>query len=70
MANQHVSFVVEGMASEDEAECIKSSLTNLNGVYEVYVDITARRVAVEYDGERLDIQTLRGKLEDSGCKVR
>jgi copper chaperone len=70
MLNQHVAFNVEGMACEGCANSIKSSLTRLNGVCDVIVDIYAKRVAVEFDSERLDIETLKGTIEDAGYKVK
>ncbi len=70
MTNQHIAFVVEGMACDHCAQSIKSALTQLNGVYEVIVDIQSKRIAVEFDQERMDIDTLKGTIEDAGYKVK
>lgn len=70
MAEQNIAFNVEGMTSEDSAESINNSLTMLNGVIEVIVDINARRVAVEYDEERLSAEIIKGTIEDAGFEVK
>lgn len=70
MLNQHVAFNVDGMVCDGCAKSIKAALTRLNGVYDVIVDVEAKRVAVEYDSERLDIHTLKGTIEDAGYRVK
>lgn len=70
MTNQHIALNVEGMSCKHCEEAIKNELTKLNGVYEVIVDINAKRVAVEYDGERLTIDILKGVIEDAGYIVK
>ncbi|MCX7773618.1 MAG: copper ion binding protein [Clostridia bacterium] len=70
MANQHIAFNVEDMSCEHCVKSIKAAVTQLNGVYEVIVDLKTKRVAVEYDDERLDADTLKGTIEDTGYKVR
>ena len=70
MKNQHIVFNVEDMTRENCKQIIKSALTQLNGVYEVIVDLGTKHVAVEYDEERLDVGTLKGTIEDVGYKVR
>ncbi len=70
MANQHIAFNVDGMSCEHCVQTIKAAVVQLNGVYNVIVDLSTKRVAVEYDEERLDVDTLRGTIEDTGYKVR
>ena len=70
MAEQNIAFNVEGMTSEDSAESIKNSLTMLNGVIEVIVDIDTRRGVVEYDEERLSAAIIKGTIEDAGFEVK
>lgn len=70
MANQHIAFNVEGMSCDHCVKTIKSALTQLNGIYDVIVDLDTKHVAVEYDEERLDVGTLKGTIEDAGYKVR
>lgn len=70
MADQNIAFNVEGMISEDAAESINNSLTMLNGVVDVIIDINAKRVVVEYDEERLSADIIKGTIEDAGFEVK
>jgi len=70
MAEQNVAFNIDGIINEDSARIIKESLTILNGIVEVIVDINTRRVVVEYDEERLSAAIIREKIEDAGFKVK
>lgn len=70
MTNQHVAFNVDGMNDDQCSQKIKDALSRLNGIYEIIVDLEVKRVAVEYDAERLDIETLKGTIEDAGYKVK
>ena len=70
MVNQHVALNVEGMSCDHCSHTIREALLRLNGVYEVIVDLSVKRVAVEYDAERLDIETIKGTIEDVGYTVK
>jgi len=70
MAMEHVTFTVEGITSENSATTIHDALIRLNGVENVIVDLGMKRVAVEFDAERMHRDTLRGTIEDEGYKVR
>lgn len=70
MSSEHIGFIVEGMECEHCAQTIKSALTQLNGVYEVIVDLNSKRVAIEFDQERMDRDILKGTIEDTGFKVK
>ena len=70
MSEQNIAFNVEGIISNDSAESLKNSLNMLNGVIEVIIDIKAKRVAVEYDEERLSDETIKGTIEDAGFEVK
>lgn len=70
MTNEHVTFTVEGMSGDSGANAIRNALIRLNGVEDVMVDTGIMRVAVEFDAERIGLETLRGTIEDAGYKVR
>ncbi len=70
MSEQNIAFNVEGMSCQHCAENIKNALTKLNGVYNVIVDLESKRVAIEYDDERLSADILKGTIEDIGYNVR
>ncbi|NLL66364.1 MAG: heavy-metal-associated domain-containing protein [Clostridiaceae bacterium] len=70
MAEQNVAFSVEGIDNDNSAELIKNSITMLNGVVAVIIDINAKRVVVEYDEERLSADIIKGTIEDAGFEVK
>jgi len=70
MSEQNIAFNVEGMSCENCARSIKNALMQLNGVYNVIVDIETKRVAIEYDDERLNADILKGTSEDLGYIVK
>ena len=70
MSEQNIAFNVEGMSCENCARSIKNALMQLNGVYNVIVDIETKRVAIEYDDERLNDEIIRETIEDRGFKIR
>jgi copper chaperone len=70
MLSEHVAFNVEDMTCEKCASTIQGALSKLNGIMNIIVDLDMKRVAVEYDVERLNFETLRGTIEDAGYKVK
>jgi len=70
LETQHIVFNVENMNCESCRQKIQSSLSQLNGIYQVIVDLNTKHVAAEYDEERLDISTIKGTIEDLGYKVK
>lgn len=70
MAVQNIAFNVEGMKDNNSSDTIKNSLTVLNGIFDVIVDLDAKRVAVEYDEERLSAEIIKETIEDSGFNVK
>lgn len=70
LENQHTTFIVEGMTCDGCVKTIKEILGRLNGIFGVIVDLDAKRVAVEYDAERLDVETIKGTIDDAGYKVK
>jgi copper chaperone CopZ len=70
MDNQNTAFCIENMNDESSAQNAKSLLMKLNGVYDVITDVNSKRIAIEYDGERLNEEILKGTLEDSGYIIK
>lgn len=70
MAVQNIAFNVEGMTTDESAGIIKNSLSVLNGVLEVIVDLNARRIAVEYDDERLNDEIIKETIEDADFSIK
>lgn len=69
MTNEHATFNV-GIVDQEAAGAIRLALMSMNGVIEVMVDLDSKRVAVEFDAERIELDTLKGSIEDAGFKVR
>ena len=70
MKTEHVAFALDSVPDETVVVAVTEALTRMNGVFEVFVDALSRRIAVEYDAERMDPEVLRGTIEDVGCRVR
>ena len=70
MKTEHTTFTVETAMDEPGLAIVREALTRLNGVVDVMVDVDLKRVAVEFDAERMEPSTLRGTIEDAGYKVR
>jgi copper chaperone len=70
MGKETVSLVVEGMSCSHCEDSVIKAVSALNGVSGVSVDLKIKRVIVEYDGERVSIQTIRDTIEDQGYEVR
>lgn len=61
---------VEGMSCNHCVECIKKAAGSLNGVIEVSVDLKEGKVTLEYDPERIDLETIKDIIEDQGYNVK
>lgn len=70
MMEQNIAFNVEGMTCEQSVKTIKDAVIMLNGALEVIVDIDIKRVAVEYDEERLSKEIIKGTIEDAGFIIK
>lgn len=70
MGKEFSNFIVEGMTCAHCEDIIKKSVGALNGVENVYVDLTIKKVSVEYDADRVCLQTIKGTIEDQGYDVR
>ena len=57
---------VEGMSCSHCENSVRKSVGMLNGVDNVEVDLKGKRVTVEYDGEKVSLQTIKDTIEDQG----
>jgi copper chaperone len=48
---------------------VKSSVRALNGISNVDVDLASKRVTVDYDSTKVDVQNIKHKIEDAGYSV-
>lgn len=70
MSQEVKTLNVEGMSCTHCENSVIKAVGTLNGVYKVNVDLNAKRVTVEYDSEKVDIQTIKDTIEDQGYDVK
>lgn len=61
---------VEGMSCSHCENTIKKAVGALNGVDNVMVDLEMKKVIVEYDPDKVELDTIRGTIEDQGYDVK
>jgi P-type Cu+ transporter len=62
-------LIIPDMCSDHCAGLISSSLKRLEGVGEVRSNLAARRIEVQFDPERLEVEQLRAAVERAGYEV-
>lgn len=67
---EHIALSVEGMSCEHCVSTVKNALLNLNGITNVVVDLSLKRVLVEFDGEKVSSDIIKGTVEDQGYDVK
>lgn len=60
---------VMGMSCSHCENSVKKSVSALNGVSNVSVSLTDKKVTIEYDAEKVDIKTIKDTIEDQGYDV-
>ncbi|NLW91969.1 MAG: copper chaperone CopZ [Syntrophomonadaceae bacterium] len=69
MANNAV-LNVEGMSCMHCVNTVKSSVGALPGVSKVEVDLSAKKVAVTYEGDKVNLEKIKAAIEDAGYEVQ
>ena len=70
MAIENILLNVEGMSCNHCVEAVKKAVGALNGVKIVDVNLEGKKVRVEYDSERVSLDTIKGAIEDQGFDVK
>ena len=70
MAKEIQTLNVEGMSCSHCENAVKKSVGALNGVDSVTVDLKGKKVTVEYDSERINLETIKETIEDQGYEVK
>lgn len=70
MPKETTAINVEGMSCSHCVNSVKESVGALNGVDSVMVDLAAKRVIVEYDPDKVSLDTIKGIIEDQGYIVK
>ena len=69
MAIEISNMIVNGMSCSHCENSIKKSVGALNGVSSVRVDLENKRVSIEYDPEKINMDTIIQTIEDQGYDV-
>lgn len=69
MANSRETFIVHGVASDDELAAVQDEIRELDGVQNVDVDSESREVTVRYDEELLSGEAIKNAARDQGYEV-
>lgn len=69
MGREISTLIVEGMSCSHCENNVKKAVSVLNGVSSVIVDLKSKKVTVEYDVERVSLDTIKQTIEDQGYDV-
>jgi len=70
MSKEIKTLDVEGMSCSHCENSVKKSVGALVGVNSVAVDLKGRKVTVEYDSERVNLDKIKEAIEDQGYEVK
>lgn len=66
MSNEIKIINVEGMSCSHCEAIVKNAVEALNGVESVSVSLKDKKITVEYDSEKVELQTIKDTIEDQG----
>ncbi|PKM49259.1 MAG: heavy metal translocating P-type ATPase [Firmicutes bacterium HGW-Firmicutes-7] len=66
---QKVGFKVEGMSCSSCSNIIQKKLNSLDGIIDANINFASEKGQVEYDPNKLDIQTILKTVDDAGYKA-
>lgn len=69
MSKDTIVLNVEGMSCSHCENSVKKSVGALDGVTRVDVDLVGKKVTVEYDSEKVQVQNIKDAIEDQGYDV-
>lgn len=61
---------VEGMSCSHCEQTVMKSVGSLNGIVNVNVDLAGKMVIVEYEPEKIALDTIKDVIEDQGFDVK
>lgn len=70
MADDVASLNVEGMSCQHCVNRIENNVGNLNGVVNVKVSLTDKKVFVEFDNDKVSVDIIKSVIEDQGYTVK
>ena len=69
MPKDILNLTVEGMSCNHCVNSIKKAVGGHEGVSNVDFDLKKKKVTVEYDSSKLEIETIKNAIEDQGYEV-
>jgi len=69
-SGKNVILGVDGMSCRSCTHSINNAVAALNGVKSVTVDPEGKKVSVEFDDEKISLETIKDVIEDQGYQVR
>ncbi|HEX3029291.1 MAG TPA: copper chaperone CopZ [Clostridia bacterium] len=70
MASEVKTLNVEGMSCSHCENSVKKAVGELNGVFSVAVDLKGKRVTIEFDPDKVSVDTIKDTIEDQGYDVK
>lgn len=70
MSKEIKTLNVEGMSCSHCENAVKKSVGALNGVSSVAVDLKGKKVTVEFDPDKVTVDTIKDTIEDQGYDVK
>jgi copper chaperone len=69
MSKEIKTLNVEGMSCSHCENAVKKSVGALNGVDNVTVDLKGKKVTVEFDNGKVNLELIKETIEDQGYDV-
>ena len=70
MASEVKILNVEGMSCSHCENSIKKAVGSLNGVGNVIVDLSGKKVTIEFDPEKVSVDIIKDTIEDQGYDIK
>lgn len=70
MSKEITSLNVEGMSCSHCENAVKKAVGAVSGVIGVTVELKDKKVNVEYDSEKVNLQVIKDVIKDQGYDVR
>ncbi|WP_394237562.1 copper chaperone CopZ [Niallia oryzisoli] len=67
---EKVTLNVEGMSCGHCVKAVEGSVGALNGVSSVKVDLTNKKVDIEYNNDEVTLETIKETIDDQGYEVK
>ncbi len=70
MSKEVKTLNVEGMSCSHCENSVKKAVGALEGVESVAVDLKGNKVTIEFDAQKVSVDTIKDTIEDQGYDVR